>query len=467
MKPFPLLAAPLALALIAPLNAPTALAQERIVPASQGQMQLSFAPVAARAAPAVVNVYAQRIVRQRARLFDDPFFRRYGEGFGGARERVQQSLGSGVIVRGEGIIVTNNHVVEGAEALKVVLADRREFDATLVLADPRTDLAVLRIDTRGERLPALPFADTRALQVGDMVLAIGNPFGLSQTVTSGIVSALARTEVGISDFAFFIQTDAAINRGNSGGALVDMNGALAGVNTAIFSQSGDSNGIGFAVPSEMVRRVVESALSGGGRIVRPWLGARVQPVTQDIARSLGLDRPQGVLVADLYPGSSAERAGLARGDVILSVAGAPVFDEAGLRYQFATQNPGARVQLETLRGASRRSLTVAAEAPPGGRAAPRDISGRNPLDGARVLTLSPAAAEEAGLDPFQTGVVIQTITRGRLAARAGLAPGDVVRTINGEAIETSDELLRALNAAQAWQIEIERNGQRRMLQLAL
>lgn len=434
---------------------------QRIAPDSQAQMQLSFAPVAQRAAPAVVNVYAQRIVRQRPRVFDDPFFRRYGEGFGGmTRERVQQSLGSGVIVRQDGVIVTNNHVVEGADALKVILSDRREFDARVLLADPRTDLAVLQIETRGERLPSLAFADTRSLQVGDMVLAIGNPFGLQQTVTSGIISALARTEVGISDFAFFIQTDAAINRGNSGGALVDMSGSLAGVNSAIYSESGGSNGIGFAIPSEMVRRVVESAVSDG-RLVRPWLGARVQPVTQDVARSMGFDRPQGVLVSDIYPSSAAARAGLRNGDVILTVAGAAVHDEAGLRYQFALQRPGARVPLDVMREGDRRTLTASAEAAPGGAAQPHDVTGSNPLSGARVLTLTPAAAEEAGLDPFVAGVVIQSINRQGYAARAGFAPGDVVRDINGQSIRTADDLERALGASRQWRIGVERNGQRR------
>ncbi len=432
---------------------------DRVVPDSPAQMQLSFAPVAQRAAPAVVNVYAQRIIRQRPTVFDDPFFRRYGEGFGGMpRERVQQSLGSGVIVGADGVIVTNNHVVDGADALKVVLADRREFDARVLLADARTDLAVLRIDTRGERLPMLSYADTRGLHVGDLVLAIGNPFGLSQTVTSGIISATARTEVGINDFAFFIQTDAAINRGNSGGALVDMRGDLVGVNTAIFSDGGGSNGIGFAIPAEMVRRVVESAVQGG-RIVRPWLGAQVQPVTPELARSLGFDRPQGVLVADTFPGSSAQRAGLQRGDVILSVGGAEVHDDGGVRYQFALQRAGARVPIEVLRGGQRRTLTATAEPAPGGGAQARDLTGRIPLDGARVMTLTPAAAEEVGLDPFLSGVVIQSINRAGLAARAGFAPGDVVREVNGQPIRSTDDLQRALSAANVWRIGVQRNGQ--------
>ncbi len=422
----------------------------RAAPTSRGEVQLSFAPVAARAGPAVVNVYAQRTVRGIAR---DPFFGRFSQ------PRVEQSLGSGVIVRADGIIVTNNHVIEGAQSLKVVLADRREFDAQLVLADPRVDLAVLRIDERA--LPSLPFADTQhGLEVGDLVLAIGNPFGLTQTVTSGIISALARTEVGVSDYAFFIQTDAAINRGNSGGALVDMNGALVGINSAIFSETGGSNGIGFAIPSEMVQRVVESAVSGGTTVVRPWLGARMQTVTQDLANSLGLPRPGGVLVSALYPRSAGERAGLREGDVILSVAGTQVNDEGGVRYQFATQRPGTRVPLAVRRDGRDLTLTATAEAPPGGAPEARELTGRHPLSGARVVTLTPATAETSGLDPFKSGVFIQALDRGGVAARVGFRTGDIIDEINGQPVRDAAQLDRAMAQSQSWVIGVERNGQR-------
>jgi Do/DeqQ family serine protease len=423
----------------------------RAAPSNQGQVQLSFAPVAAQAGPAVVNVYAERVVRGIAR---DPFFGRF------SAPRVEQSLGSGVIVRADGIIVTNNHVIQGAQRLKVVLSDRREFDAELVLADPRVDLAVLRISA-GERLPTLPFSDTNSLAVGDLVLAIGNPFGLSQTVTSGIISALARTEVGVSDYAFFIQTDAAINRGNSGGALVDMRGALVGVNTAIFSESGGSNGIGFAIPSEMVRRVVETAVSGGVEVVRPWLGARLQPVTQDIARSMGMQRPEGVLVTELYPRAAGERAGLRDGDIILSVAGVAVRDEGGVRYQFATQRPGARVPLVVRRAGRQVTVTANAEAPPGGAPEARELAGRHPLSGARVVTLTPATAEASGLDPFKHGVFIQALDRGGVAARIGFRPGDIIDEVNGRPIQDAAALDAAMAQGQSWVIGIERGGQRR------
>src|SRR5215831_3005508 len=239
---------------MAPLAAAQERTPERRVPSSANELRLSYAPVVRRVAPAVVNVYAAKTVAVRNPLFDDPIFRRF---FGGPGDQVQRSLGSGVLVDAEGLVVTNNHVIEGADQVRVSLADKREFEAEMVLKDSRSDLAVLRIKAQNERFPALEFADSDALEVGDVVLAIGNPFAVGQTVTHGIVSALARTEVGITDYQFFIQTDAAINPGNSGGALVDLSGRLVGINTAIFSRSGGSQGISFAIPANMVKVVVE------------------------------------------------------------------------------------------------------------------------------------------------------------------------------------------------------------------
>jgi Do/DeqQ family serine protease len=430
------------------------------VPQTKADLAPSLAPVVREASPAVVNVYALRRVRT---IVADPFWGRFGRSFGVPQERVDRSLGSGVIVRADGVIVTNNHVVEGAEQLKIVLSDRREYDATIVTTDPRTDLAVLRIDPKGERLPALAFADTRQTQVGDFVIAIGNPFGLQQTVTSGIVSALARTDVGLNDSSIFIQTDAAINPGNSGGALVDMKGNLVGVNTAIFSRDGQSAGVGFAIPAEMVRRVTEGALAGG-QIVRPWLGVRAQPVTQELARTLGLDRPRGVLVSELFRDGPGERAGLRRGDVVLSVNSVEVLDEAAMRYQAATQRPGVTFPVEIMRGSERRILQVRAEGPARTPAPdPRDLVGPQPLSGAKVVTLSPALAEESGLDPFVSGVMIQAIDRAGFAARAGFAPGDLILAINGRNVRTSGELDQAVRAGAVngtWRIVMERGGKR-------
>src|ERR1700742_4754839 len=252
-----------------------------VVPQSMAQVQMTFAPVVKRVAPAVVNVYTRSVVQQPVNpFFNDPFFRQF---FGGGemRQRVQQSLGSGVIVRGDGVILTNNHVVQGGTDIVVALSDKREFKAKVLLADPRTDLAVLKIDTKGEVMPTVPFGDSDKVAVGDLVLAVGDPFGVGQTVTMGIVSALARTQVSASDYQFFIQTDAAINPGNSGGALVTTEGRLAGINTSIVSNSGGSFGIGFAIPSNMARRVLEG-VEGGQGVKLAWIGANGQPVTSDI-----------------------------------------------------------------------------------------------------------------------------------------------------------------------------------------
>ncbi|TGY89833.1 DegQ family serine endoprotease [Marinicauda algicola] len=433
---------------------------DRAVPDSRADMQLSFAPIVREAAPAVVNVYSRRVVAQRSPFAGDPFFERF---FGPqTRQREVGSLGSGVIVDPSGIIVTNHHVVEGAQELRVVLADRREFDAELLLADERTDLAVLRIDA-GEALPVLPYDEAGDAEVGDLVLAIGNPFGVGQTVTSGIVSALARTDVGISDYSFFIQTDAAVNPGNSGGALVDMDGELIGVNTAIFSRSGGSHGIGFAIPADMVRTVVEAALSGE-ELIRPWLGARLQPVTSDLAQSLGLDRPRGAIVSELWPGGPAEEAGLRRGDIIVEVDGVEVNDETGIRFRFATHSLGDEAEVTVLRDGERRTLPVQARPAPGERdAEPVRVRGRNPLQGAQVVELSPALNERLGIDTFLEGIMVTGVERRSAAAYYGFQPGDRVLEIQGEAIETLDDLDRVLerydNDAH-WPVEIVRGGER-------
>ncbi len=315
-------------------------------------MKQSFAPVVKRAAPAVVNVYVSRKVKQIVSPFaDDPFFSRlFGDNFGIPRERIQNSLGSGVLVSPDGLAVTNNHVIQGSgEAeITVALSDGREFPAKVILKDERTDLVVLRLDAKGETFPALDFADSDSLEVGDIVLAIGDPFGVGQTVTSGIVSALARTQVGISDYQFFIQTDAAINPGNSGGALVDMDGRLAGINTAIFSRSGGSHGIGFAIPSNMVRLVVQAAVQGG-KVQRPWFGASLQPVTSELADSLGLDRPGGALIKEVHAKGPAAKAGLQAGDVVVSVDGKPVQDPQAFQYRFATKGLGGSCELGLVR----------------------------------------------------------------------------------------------------------------------
>ena len=433
----------------------------RVAPESMSQVQLSYSPVVKQTAPAVVNVFTSRTVRRRASFFDEMF------GMGAApRERMESSLGSGVIVRSEGVIVTNAHVVSGADELRVVLNDRREFPAEVVAEDKKLDIAVLRIDTKGERLPSLRIDASGDIEIGDIVLAIGNPFGVGQTVTGGIVSALGRTNV--ADSSSYIQTDAAVNPGNSGGALVNLDGDLIGVNTAIFSRSGGSNGIGFAIPGELVARAVDSAVTEG-RIVRPWIGARTQGVDSALAATLGLDRARGAVINDLYEGGPAERAGLRRGDVILSVDGDAINDDSGLGFKLATLRQDSRARVLYLRDGTERTATVRVELPK--EDPPRDermLSGYHPLDGATVVNLSPAYAEEVGLDPYVTGVIIRRLARRSAAAANGLRPGDIIVELDDRDVTSTSQLDRALLArdrAETWQLAIDRRG--RILQVPI
>jgi Do/DeqQ family serine protease len=440
-----------------------AAAQDRRVPTAS-ELRLSYAPVVQRVAPAVVNVYAAKTVQQvRNPLLDDPIFRRFFgvPGGPGGQSQVQRSLGSGVIADASGLVVTNVHVIEGADEIKVSLADKREFEATVVLKDPRTDLAVLRLKDSHEKFPFLDFANSDALEVGDIVLAIGNPFGVGQTVTHGIVSALARTQVGISDYQFFIQTDAAINPGNSGGALVDLTGKLVGVNTAIFSRSGGSQGVGFAIPANMVQVVLTSAKSGGSAVKRPWLGAKLQAVTPEIADSMSLKRPAGALIASIAANSPAAQAGLKAGDVIVSVDGQPVDDPNAFDYRFATRLLGGTAKLAALRGGKEVVVTVALQTAPD---TPRDeltIRSRSPFSGAKVANLSPALADELQLQNIDNGVVILDVDNGSYASNLGFQRGDVIEEVNGERIAKTRDLERVSKTPGAsWRINIVRGGQK-------
>ena len=372
-----------AIALLLTLPGAPAFAQQ--VPQSREQIQLSFATVVKQTAPAVVNVYAKRVVRQPGipGFSDDPFFRRFfgdGGAFGRSREMVQNSLGSGVLVDPSGIVVTNNHVIQGGTEIRVVLSDRREFDATVTLADEHSDLAILKINPGQAKLPSLSLGNSDDLEVGDLVLAIGNPFGVGQTVTSGIVSALARTQVGITDYQFFIQTDAAINPGNSGGALIDLAGRLIGINTAIYSRSGGSIGIGFAIPANMVRTVVASAVNGG-KVSRPWSGADLQDVTAEMGETLGLDRPRGAIVASLHPLSPMVQAGIATGDVIVGVNGKTVDNAKEFDYRLATLSVGQQTAVDLLRKGKPLTAKLAlVRAPDQPAREDTVIKGRTPLD---------------------------------------------------------------------------------------
>jgi Do/DeqQ family serine protease len=445
------------LILAMPVAAP---AQDRRVPASAADVKLSYAPIVQRVTPAVVNVYAAKVIQNRNPLLDDPVFRRFFGVPGQQPEQMQRSLGSGVMVDPSGLVVTNNHVIEGADQVKVSLADKREFEAEIVLKDSRTDLAVLRLKDGREKFPTLDFANSDELLVGDVVLAIGNPFGVGQTVTHGIVSALARTQVGITDYQFFIQTDAPINPGNSGGALVDMTGRLVGVNTAIFSRSGGSQGIGFAIPANMVRVVVASAKSGGKAVKRPWLGARLQAVTPEIAETLGLRLPNGALVANVAPNSPAARAGLKLSDLIVAIDGQTVDDPNAFDYRFATRPLGGSAQVDVQRGGKTVKLTIPLETAPDTGRDEIVIKSRSPFQGAKVANISPAVAEELRLDANTEGVVVTDLADDSTAASVGFQKGDIIVAVNNQKIARTGDLERATReTSRLWRIVVVRGGQ--------
>jgi Do/DeqQ family serine protease len=442
------------------VNSAMAQTVQKVVPQSPVEVHLSFAPVVKKAQPAVVNVYASRVVeRQQNPLYDDPIFRRFF-GSQGENARTAQSLGSGVIVDPSGLIVTNHHVIEGMTDVKVALSDHREFEAEIVLRDPRTDLAVLKIKS-GETFPMLELGDSDAIEVGDFVIAIGNPFGVGQTVTQGIISALARTQAGISDYGFFIQTDAAINPGNSGGALVDLNGRLVGINSAIYSRSGGSMGIGFAIPVNMVKGVVAAAKGGGKAVKRPWLGASLQNVSKDIADSIGLDRPVGALVASLTEGGPAEEAGLKRGDVITAIDGQMVDDGGGVGFRLGEKPLGGVASLSVQRAGHTIVLPLKLVAAP--EKPPRDaikIKTLSPFQGAVVMNLSPAVAEELSLENAHEGVVVADVPEGSTAASVGVQKGDLVLVVNGQKIATTRDLEKASAARpDYWKLTIGRGGE--------
>ena len=437
-----------------------ACAQDRRLPVSAAELRLSYAPIVQRVQPAVVNVYAAKVIQDRNPLLDDPIFRRFFGVPGQQPEQMQRSLGSGVMVDPSGLVVTNVHVIEGADEVKVSLSDKREFEAEIVLKDPRSDLAVLRLKGAHERFPTLDLANSDELMVGDIVLAIGNPFGVGQTVTHGIISALARTQVGITDYQFFIQTDAAINPGNSGGALVDMTGKLAGINTAIFSRSGGSQGIGFAIPANMVRVVVASARGGGKAVKRPWLGARLQAVTPDIAESLGLRLPTGALVAGVVASSPAARAGLKPSDLIVAIDGQAVEDPNAFDYHFATRPIGGSSEIDVQRAGKVVKLTVPLETAPDTGRNEIVLTGRSPLQGAKVANISPAVADELHLDADIEGVVVTDLADGGTAASVGFQKGDIITAVNSQKIARTSDLEKATReSVRVWRITLVRGGQ--------
>lgn len=437
---------------------PATAGPDRRVPFGRDEVQLSFAPLVKQTAPAVVNVYASKKPREVRSPFEgDPFFEQF---FGRQmRPRAQNSLGSGVIVDASGLVVTNFHVIRGADEVKVAMSDGREFASKVLLKDESLDLAILKIDSP-EPFAVVPLGDSDALQVGDLVLAVGNPFGVGQTTTSGIVSGLARSHVGVSDFGFFIQTDAAINPGNSGGALINMAGQLIGINTSIFSRSGGSIGIGFAIPSNMVRAVTQAAASGNDFFERPYLGADFEEVTAQIAESLGMDRPTGALVSSVTDEGPAAKAGLRPGDVVLTMNSAVIEHVDALSYRLATQSIGATVELKVLSQGDEKSVGVdLIRAPEGASAMETTIRGQSPFAGAKVAELSPRLAQRLGMDADIKGVVVVEIDGSSPAARVGFQPRDIVRGVNGAEIETVEALKQAAEAqSRLWRFTIERDG---------
>ena len=359
-----------------------------------------------------------------------------------------------------GLVVTNYHVIEGMTQVKVALSDRHEFEAEIVLRDPRTDLAVLRLKG-GRDFPVLELGDSDALEVGDFVIAVGDPFGVGQTVTQGIVSALARTQVGISDYGFFIQTDAAINPGNSGGALVDLDGKLVGINSAIYSRTGGNIGIGFAIPVNMVKGVVAAALHGGATVKRPWLGATLQSLTKDIADNLGIDRPTGALVVTVAPVGPAAEAGLKRGDLITAVDDQSVDDAEGVGFRLGVKPLGGSARLSILRNG--RALSLPLKLAPAPEIPPRDaltIRSRSPFEGAEVMNMSPAVAEELSLEGASQGVVVAAVKDGSTAAAVGVQKGDIVVAVNGQKIATTRDLEKACGErARLWDLTIRRGAE--------
>jgi serine protease Do len=429
-------------------------------------IETGFAPVARAVAPAVVNISSSKVIQRNLQPYlNDPFFRQllrmFPELRSPQRER-ETSLGSGMIISPDGYILTNNHVVAGASQIKVYLADKREFPARLIGHDSRSDIAVLKIDASG--LPAVHFGDSSRMAIGDFCLAFGDPYGIGQTVTAGIVSATGRSGLGIESYENFIQTDAAINPGNSGGPLVDVHGDVIGVNTAILSgQSGGNEGIGFAIPANMAREVADQILKHG-KVTRAWLGVVLQNVTPGNAHFFGLERVHGLIVAEVKSGSPAVRAGLEQGDVILDLNGKPVEDVSSFAIDISMMAPGSSVKLTIWRNGARREIAVQLGTMPpeaGKRHQPAlpEAAG-SALEGVSVENLTPEVVQELKLSPKTTGVVVTDVAPDSAAAAAGIERGDVIQEVNRRRVADVSQYVTAVSRADKRPVLllIERNG---------
>ncbi|MFZ7091658.1 trypsin-like peptidase domain-containing protein [Primorskyibacter sp. 2E233] len=436
------------------------------VPQSQAQISLSFAPLVKEAAPAVVNIYASRVVQDRSPFAGDPLFGGLFRDFQ-ARPRVQNSLGSGVILSEDGYVVSNYHVVGQATDIRVVLNDRREFEADVLLADEEADLAILQLKNAKD-MPFLDLRNSETVEVGELVLAIGNPFGVGQTVSSGIVSGLARTGTATGNGrGYFIQTDAPINPGNSGGALIDVSGRLIGVNTSILTRSGGSNGIGFAIPSALVQQFVQQARDGQTGFQRPWAGMTGQPVDADLSDSLGLGVPGGVVVVQMHPASPFAASGLTPGDVVLAVDGEPVNTPPEMIYRMSVRGIGAEAEITYVRDGKQEIAKVAMIPPPDEPPAERTVIDQDGvLPGLSLARINPAVSAEMGLSTQAKGIVV--LDPGPFGARAGLQQGDILNAIDGVDIVSPtevDALLR--DAAPRIQIDAQRGNRRLVLRFRI
>ncbi len=442
------------------LLVPAAHAETR-VPQSQSEISLGFAPLVKEAAPAVVNIYARIVRPGRASPFQgDPFFEEFFRGFGSTRPRVQNSLGSGVILSADGIVVSNYHVVGQATDIRVVLSDRREYAARVLLGDQESDLAILQLDG-AEDLPFLSLRNSDQVEVGELVLAIGNPFGVGQTVSSGIVSGLARSgAVSGNARGYFLQTDAPINPGNSGGALIDVNGDLIGINTSILSRSGGSNGIGFAIPANLVGQFVQQAAAGFEVFQRPWAGMAGQPVDADLAASLGLSVPQGMVISDLHPRSPFVEAGFQVGDIITKVDDLEVNSPSEMVFRMSVRGLGTHARITKIRSGEAATINVAMiPAPDDPPRDPVTFDDRTVLPGLTIERINPAVIADHNLPLSAEGLVITDL--GQFGRRVGIRRGDVLLAINGRPIDAARDARRILSdPGRRVEMDVLRQGQR-------